>query len=471
MKRVTTLAALLLSGGISYGASLAVYQDKTFYNFNPKNNFIGFTEGVKATCEGAAIPISVTPDCPSDERLCQLLASLKTSEQKLRSVQANSKVLEAISSLPRPATFDTDLLIDSAKRIGEEQATLLMQESVLEEEVRVKEDAFLKQAPTKQALEIRQPCSSELALTLPYGSVSFSTHYEANIQNTNEISVTQYLSLTNRSGIDIEAQTAMFYYRSSDQHIDPVEFRPWIVRKDEPIAKRVTAKPMADNARMDRVMMSETGVYAPAPVAIYEDARKYKINDLILPSTGVPLDVEVLKWKVPVSCDIYAYPYENAKAFHLCSFEPKYQIESHEWKVKSDHEVINENAAGEYREGQYHLYTKVEEDIQIVRKQVVDKERQTGIFGGTVRKRDGFTLTFTNKSDKEKRFTVIERIPTSATEEIQSKLLSVKSEKNVDYKLLKEGKIEMRLSLAPFENKQIEVLFEISYDKELEVNY
>jgi len=119
MKRVTTLAALLLSGGLSYGASLSVYQDKTFYNFNPKNNFIGFTEGVKATCEGAAIPISVTPDCPSDERLCQLLASLKTSEQKLRSVQANSKVLEALSSLPRPATFDTDLLIDSAKRIGE----------------------------------------------------------------------------------------------------------------------------------------------------------------------------------------------------------------------------------------------------------------------------------------------------------------------------------------------------------------
>lgn len=471
MKFARSLTALLLAGGACYGASLAVYQDKTFYNFTPKNNFIGFPEGINAKCEGRTIPLLATHDCPLDDRLCQLLKSLKGSEQEVEAVRSNSKVLEQLLTLPKPGTIDPNELIASAERIGQEQARLLMEERLLTEKTEIKEKAFQKQAPAKQALEMAQPCSTDVMLTLPYGYVSFSTHYEANIGMSNQISVTQYLSVTNRSGIDIEAQTAVFYYRSADQHVDPVHFRPWIVRKYEPIAKVASAKPMTSNVRTDRAMMAEQSAYAAAPVATYEDAREYKISDLKLPSTGDPLEVEVLKWKVPVSCEIYAYPYENTKAFHVCSFEPEYQIEHNEWKVRSAHEVINENASGEYREGQYRLYTKVEEDIQIEREQIVDKERQTGIFAGTVRKKDGFTLAFTNKSDQEKTFTVIERIPTSATEEIKSKLIAVTSEKKVHYTLLKEGQIEMKLTLAPYESKKIDVLFEISHDNDLKVNY
>ncbi len=109
--------------------------------------------------------------------------------------------------------------------------------------------------------------------------------------------------------------------------------------------------------------------------------------------------------------------------------------------------MINENASGEYRDEKYHIYTKVEEDIKILRKPIVKKERETGIFGGTARKKDGFTLTLTNKSDKVKTLTVIERIPTSTTEEIKVKLLEIKSAKKVNYKMLKDGKIEMKLTL------------------------
>ena len=72
MKLSTSLSILLLSGGFGYASSLAVYQDHTFYNFIPKNNFIGFTQGIKAKCEGTTIPLSAKFDCPSDDRLCQL---------------------------------------------------------------------------------------------------------------------------------------------------------------------------------------------------------------------------------------------------------------------------------------------------------------------------------------------------------------------------------------------------------------
>ena len=471
MKFTSVLTSLLLSGGLSYASSLAVYQDQTFYHFTPKHHFIGFAKGITAKCEGSAVPLSATHACPQDDRLCQLLTGLKTSEQNLKAIQANRKTLARLVSLPRPATLDTKELIDAAKRLGDEQARLLMQENLVKEEVQLKEHTFVKQAPTKQAMEIEQPCSKELALTIPYGYVSFSTYYEATIQSPNEISVTQYLSVTNRSGIDINAQTAMFYYRSAHQYVHPVHFRPWVVRKYTPVAKKAYPKALAKKEKMGRLMMAGGSDYVASPVASYEDAREYRIKDLILPSTGVPLDVEVLKWKAPVSCEVTAYPYENTTAFHVCSFEPKYQIDSNEWKVRSVHEMINENAAGEYREEKYNLYTKVEEDIKIERKPIVDKERETGIFGGTVRKKDGFTLTLINKSNKPKNVTVIERIPTSATEEIKSELLGITSEKKVNYKLRKDGKIEMKIALIPYETKKIEVLFEISYDKDLKVDY
>ena len=283
----------------------------------------------------------------------------------------------------------------------------------------------------------------------------------------------------NRSGIDIEAKTAMFYYRSASQHVYPTHFSPWIVSKTIPRArvKRVakSKKFRSEEIQMDMLMMSvqkeRPSKRLSRPVATYEDAREYKIKDLILPSTGVALDLPVLTWKTALSCEVRVYPYEKREAFHVCSFKPKYQIDSNEWKVKSSSEVINENASGEYRNDKYHIYTKVEEDIKILRKSIVQKERETGIFGGTARKKDGFSLTLTNKSDKEKTLTIIERIPTSTTEEIKVKLLEIKSAKKVNYKMLKDGKIEMKLTLAGNETKKIEVLFEISYDKDLKVNY
>jgi len=206
-------------------------------------------------------------------------------------------------------------------------------------------------------------------------------------------------------------------------------------------------------------------------LASYEDAREYKIQNLTLPSTGVPLEVKVMSWKATLTCEVRAYPYVNTRAFNVCSFSPKYQIESNTWKVKSGSKMVNEKTIGEYRKGTYNLYTKVEEDIKIIRKPIVQKERETGIFGGTARKKDGFILTVTNKSDKDKTLTVIERIPTSTTEEIKAKLLGINSEKKVNYKMLKDGEIEMKISLAANETKKIEVLFEISYDKDIKVSY
>ena len=470
-----TLIGLFISGGLSYASSLAVYQDNTFYNYTPSSNFIGFTKGVSAKCDGSTLSVLSMNICPEDDRLCKISNSLDDIRQDILENEANSKVLEKFISLPQPKEIDALAWIASAKLIGEEQATLKSAKEALTKSFKQKEKLFHKQAPNKVAKETVNLCEKELSLTLPYGYVSFSTLYEANIEDK-ELTVTQKLSIVNRSGIDIEADTAMFYYRSANQYVHPMHFSPWIVSKYVPREKRMYKKKARTNAApvMELSMVADSergGDIMPAPVVSYEDAREYKITNLKLPSTGIALDVDVISWKVPLACEVRAYAYINTKAFTMCSFTPKYQIDSNSWKVKSGTEVINERAVGEYRKGKYNIYTKVEEDIQILRKPIVKKERKTGIFGGTARKQDGFTLTLTNKSNKVKELTLIERIPTSTSTEIKSKLLSINSKSKVDYKMLKDGEIEMHIMLNANETQKIDVLFEISYDKDLKVKY
>ncbi|WP_295419832.1 DUF4139 domain-containing protein [Sulfurovum sp.] len=472
---ISTLSLLLLAGSMADASSLAVYQDQTIYDLTPKDNYIGFAKGVKVKCEGNTVALETMYDCPADKRLCKELLSLKETQQKLIAIQANTKVLDEIVSLPRPTTFDAGAWIESARLIGTEKAALLTKAKKASEALTLKESAFKKQAPSKKALALTQRCPKELELTIPYGYVSFSTAYEADMLNDEEmIKVTQYLSVTNRSGIDIEADTAMFYYRSAHQYVNPIHFNPWIVRKYEPGPVRTYRKSMMKEANLEMMAADEENAGSmpmAAPVASYEDAREYKIQDLTLPSTGVPLNVEVLSWKAPLKCEVRAYPYVSSRAFYVCAFKPKFQIDSNRWKIRSAKETINENAVGEYRDEHYNLYAKVEEDIQIQRKQIVQRARETGIFGGTARKKDGFVLTLTNKSDKPKALTLIDRIPTSTTEEIKVKLLKVSSDKKVDYKMVKDGKIEMKLILAANESKKIEVLFELSYDKDMKISY
>jgi hypothetical protein len=472
-----TALFLLLGGGLSYASSLSVYQDSSFYNFTPENNFIGFAQNIHVKCKGNTIPVSAMTACPPEDRLCKLLNHVERLEEKEMGIQANLKVLGQLISLPQPTTFDAVAWIDAARLTGEEQARLSRKATKLKNEINIQQNNFRKQAPRRMALQTLQTCPSEVEITIPYG-IHFSTLYEANIVDNKEIEVTQYLSIVNSSGIDIEVDSANFYYRMANQYVNPIHFNPWIVSKYVPKPKRMYKKSMMKNARVDMAMMAEEsmmldGAGAPplAPVASYEDAREYKITNLTLPSSGVPLEVKLLSWKTALECEVRAYPYASTRAFHVCSFSPKFQIDSNKWKIKSSDIVINENAVGEYRDNSYNLYTKVEEDIQIQRRPIVKRERETGIFGGTARKKDGFKLILTNKSDKEKILTLVERIPTSTTEEIKSKLLSVKSAKKVNYKVLKNGQIEMKIALAAHENKEIEILFEISYDKDLKVNY
>lgn len=103
-----TLSALLLTSGLSYASSLAVYQDSTFYTYSPTSSFIGFTKNVSAKCEGSSVGVVPMMHCPDDARLCQTYLGIQTLKQDLLVNQSNVKVLDKLISLPKPTTIDAE---------------------------------------------------------------------------------------------------------------------------------------------------------------------------------------------------------------------------------------------------------------------------------------------------------------------------------------------------------------------------
>ena len=92
----------------------------------------------------------------------------------------------------------------------------------------------------------------------------------------------------------------------------------------------------------------------------YNDAREYGINGLVLPSTGIPVNVPVVSWSVPMTCELRLNAYTNTDVYEVCTFAPDKQIESNDWKIKKGDETLNSNAKGEYADQKYVLYTKID---------------------------------------------------------------------------------------------------------------
>jgi len=472
MKLLNKLAFIVFSTTLSYSSSLMVYKDKSIYSYEPTTTYIGFAKGIKAKCDGTSVSLQTMLKCDESNALCKESLYIKDMQKKLSTIQYNSETLDTMLTLAKPTKIDANSWIDSAREFSLEKSNLFYEAKSIRSELSLKQNEFKKKVSSLKALQSRVVCKGDFELSLPRNLLSFSIAYKASIEK-DQIEVTQYLNIVNRSGIDMEVDSATFYNRLAHQYIRPIHFTPWVASKYIAVDNMMKRQSLSKSKSMLSAMPVRAMVFDEEVqnVATYVDAREYSVKNLKLPSTGVPLEVEVLSWSSEVTCKLKAYPYLSTDAFEVCSFKPKYQIEQNRWRVKSKNQVINENALGEYAGSSYNIYSKKDDDLKIKREKIVDKERETGFFGGTARKKDGFTVTVTNKSTRVKKLTLIERVPIANTDEIEVKLLSVKAKDRVDYRLLKNGKIEINLNLKSNESKKIEILFELVYDKKIKIRY
>ncbi len=463
--------ALSLTTSFAFCASLDIYQDGAKYRTIPTERYLGFTKGVSAFCEGKELSLTKSGKCSPKERLCKLRDEVQVLQAEETSMRYASEALEKMLSLVKPTEIDASKWIDAATKIGKQKSELLAEQQRLSEAIQAKRQLFSRQAPSTKPLFLQKKCAGGLELTIPGGMIGARLLYEADTSDPAAITIRQYIALSNHSGIDIVAKEAHLYARSYRVYLKPQAFSPWIAQRAP--ERRYTKSRAVNKIAYAETVMAED--MAPVTLAtnvgavMHTGYKNYQLSGIELPSTGEEIRVKVADYTVLARCELVSYPYSDPQVYRACSFSPKSPIESHRWRIEKQKRLVSDQAYGTYRDGKYLLNVNREEELLIDRKPIVKRDRSNGIFGGSIRKKDGFVLQVTNLSSETKTVKITERIPTSTTDKIKVKLLKVEGADS--HTLQKDGRVELLVSLAPKAHKEIRVMFELRYDKETKVVY
>ncbi|BBG66246.1 aspartate ammonia-lyase [Hydrogenimonas sp.] len=460
MRVFILFAVSICSSASLYASTLEIYRDGALYSFKPSGTFVGFApKNSSAECgDNSFSPVPV-PECPQNNGLCKLKKQIDAMGLDLERTKREMDYIDRLIEEVKPESAEKLLQISkaSAARYAELSAEKIAGEKLLKS----RRELFFKMAPSLEPMHLPKPCSGELKLTLPAGYINFDLLYEADISNPDRIIVTKHLGVTNRSGVDISADSAMLYYRPMHRYLQPVHFRPWLIRERRPMPQirtlQKSAAPMAADLELEA---------APAYKNVESrGVRSYKIERLDLPSSGERIDIRLQSWENGAEAAEMVYPYRDRRVYRVIRFRPKNAIESSRWKVKEGKKIIASNVKGEYLDGYYTLFVSVDEDLAVSRKKLFLKEKES-FFGGTLRKKDGYEVSVVNQSAEKKRLTIIERIPVATRSDVEVKLLKVTSERKVSYRAGKNGKLTIELTIPARSSASVEVLFEVSYDKE-----
>ena len=463
-----TLAALAGLVTVSWGSSFELYQDGAIYTFTPKNGFLGFVaKSASVECGVSRRTVAFAGNCPPSSRLCRLWNETQSVQQAVEHADRSMAYLDTLVGNTKPAHPKSETLIALAKRTGEARAAWEMEKRRNQRRLENLKKEFSRQAPSQTPKKVPDGCGEEVKLTLPAGSVHLDLLNVADISGET-LKVTQLLGVKNRSGIDIAADEAFFYFRPMHHYLSPVRFDPWIVR-EKPIVKGVRSRrigiPMAAQPMaLERVAGADLSNVKRVA------ARHYRVKNLKLPSTGEEVDVPVDTWSVKAERYETVYPYRDPRVYKAMRFFPKHPLESDRWRIVEGKKVLTTNATGLFEEGQYVLFTDVDRDAVVRRERKILKEKES-FFGGRVHKKDGYTLRLTNMSDRPKTVRVVDRIPVAPKANVEVKLLKVEGSVPVHHRLGEKGKLVMDVTIPAKKAERIDVLFEVAYDKKHPVVY
>ncbi|WP_457608424.1 DUF4139 domain-containing protein [Nitratifractor sp.] len=473
MKRVSRVLLLLLLPLLSAmgGSTLELYRDGAVYRYIPVDDYVGFLSGGEAKCGEKGVALEHRGSCPEAKRLCKERLELEKSMTDLRGVEENLRILEGMEKQVKPTDVSADKWAAAAEKLGKRHAELRLSEEEMKLRVEALRERFSRQSSSDEALFLSRGCKGELELTMPPGLIDLWIENEAELDGEKGLTIRHYLVLRNHSGVEISVKDARIYARNRRIRLAPIDFRPWIVR---PAPLPAESGRKAFYRRMERGVKVNEAMIAPVPEASAKRIRKigdrnYAVGKLELPSTGEEIRIKLSEYRADARCGEVAYPYRDLHCYRVCRFHPKEEIVSDDWLIRDGRQILSDHAKGRYEKDGYLLYVERDDSVTIRRRPLVEKERSSGIFGGQIRRKDGFVLTLVNASGKPKDLTLIERIPRSTTEKIEVKLLKVEGGKKLS--LDKEGKLTIAVRLAPEETRTVKVLFDLRYDKDLKIVY
>jgi|GEM_PF-4705794 len=456
--------ALLSAVSFSFMASAAtldVYLDKAVYTYRTQKSYIGFSKVLEASCESQRVPVVTTPHCPTDDINCRDNDTLRRIETERQTLKTRDAILQTFLSSLQLSNVSQKTWLNASRTLAKEQVEIARKAEEAANKAERIRARLQRRSDAKAPVALQEPCKGEVRLVLPPNAVAFSPRYRADIEG-NKIRITQELVVRNRSGIDIDADTAHFYNSRTSTYIAMPRFRPHVLSDEPPVylqrakAMRTASQPVpkAHDASIPAVQKPQS--------------RTYILHKLHLPSDGLEHRFEAEHYLTNVTCADELHAYADSRVLKVCRFNPKSDIENAEWQVFQGKAILNERAKGRYEEGRYALYIANVPTFRVVRKPYVPDKKEDGFFETIVRKTEGTVLHITNSDDKPATLRIVERIPVSSTDKITVKLLRIEGASS--YTLDKKtGKVRFDAAFKPFESKTFRIIYTVEHPKEVKV--
>ena len=455
------LITMVLSAMVHLNASeLILYRDGAILNQKMATPFVGWTGSeVTAFCKERQIALVPSADCPKSLRLCKEHTMIDHYRYEAEKAVLAEETLKTLVNRLEYRKIESAMLIDASKKIAAGLSRFRNEARRAKMKSAYLEKRFKQQVRSHEGYRLAEPCNGSVRLRLPAGAIDFQIRNIARFVDEKRMVWRETMVVTNRSGIDIHADRVRFVYRQMRQTLRPYRFAPWVVY---------------DGARRPRILAAKAveaaGERRQKSKIIVKGPRHYEVKNVILPSTGESVEIPLRRQSVTIEYQKIAYPWRDRRVYESVTFDPPSPVVTDRWRILNGDEIAADRVYGRYDAGRYRLFIAVDEDLTVRRERLILKENES-FFGNRIHKKDGYILSLTNSSKKKERLHIVERIPVAVRSDVNVKLLKVQSALPMRYRLGKEGRLDIDVTIPPQSGGKITVLFEVDFDKKKRVYY
>ncbi len=466
MKKIMQIFFIFFSCLI-FSSELRIYSDNSVYYPDKPNSFIGFNGNVEVFCDNYKLSVYRKYEAKGNSPLLKLFDTYLNLSDKLHLIGEQEVLIgKMIDSLRFSSNESVSKFLKNSGEYAIKIAELKRKKQLLKNELDIVKIRISEMAPSVFPFYCDFPKGFK-SVRYEFKGITYRVLNKLYIDSSSgKVDVVKEISLKNKSGIDIVADSILILNIASSRYFSPISFSPWIVRERDfrtsaPLKTKKMSKGMFD-------------VAASMPVSPQEvsqlESRVYLLGRTTLFSDGIEKRFKVKSKKVPYSKQLVVYPYIDKNVYNEYSFSLPFEVDSDYWEVFVGKKVFSRvRGVFEKQQNRYKIFAGIDYSVEVSRKRKLNFQEEKGLFSKKNVLKDGYEITLRNVSDKIKRVNVVDRVPVSVKEGVIIRDVKVNGVSN--YNIDKKGKLAFKVELKPGEAKNIDVSFVIEFPEGKDIVY
>ena len=365
-------------------------------------------------------------------------------QQELQDLNNKLEVLSARGRFIERASIDSNKSNDVTKRANEFykfSLENLEKISAVKSEIKVLEQ---NKPESKTAgclvLDMKFACEpKEVKISYPYGNETQILNKIYADTKAKNILINQKILVTNPFVNSVKNLKLAIYPIRYQKALTPNSFYPWYEESE------TNTQNYAASGRMARVAKAKISAEV-ADMSVQRGESKY-----------ITYDTQ----KMDANFSVFADFYDSLKAYNVASFKLNDDLTPAKTQFYVDGISIGSPREFEMRakDEPSQLFLG-QNDLIELKKERLSKFKKSSLLGKERIKEEGYEISVKNNSSKSIDLTLVERVPVSADEAVKVKI------KGFDKKdISKEGRVELKISLAPKEEFKKEYSYKITKPK------